>query len=71
MGLLLGGRIWGCGPNGVPVSALGGDEAVAGFAGAPGLQFRGAPQLLRYELGVPQEDEERRGELTLVHRVGE
>lgn len=71
MGLLLEGGDWGRGPNGMPVSALGGDEAVAGFARAPGLQFRGAPQLLRYELGVPQEDEERRGELMLVHRVGE
>ena len=44
---------------------------MSGFAGAPGLQFRGAPQLLHYVLGAPREDEEQRGELTLIHRAGE
>lgn len=55
--------------------ALGVEEAdaeeAAGFAGAPGLQFRGPPQLLRYVLGALPEDGDPRGELTLVHRVGE
>lgn len=55
--------------------ALGVEEAdaeeAAGFAGAPGLQFRGPPQLLRYALGALAEDGDPRGELTLVHRVGE
>lgn len=55
--------------------ALGVEEAdaeeAAGFAGAPGLQFRGPPQRLRYALGALPEDGDPRGELTLVHRVGE
>lgn len=59
----------------VCVSALGGEEVdaeeAAGFAAAPGLQFRGPPQLLRYTLGAVYEDEDPRGELTLVQRVGE
>lgn len=59
----------------VCVSALGGEEVdaeeAAGFATAPGLQFRGPPQLLRYALGAVYEDEDPRGELTLVQRVGE
>uniref|UniRef100_A0A663MES8 Multiple EGF like domains 6 n=1 Tax=Athene cunicularia TaxID=194338 RepID=A0A663MES8_ATHCN len=62
------------GPDGTSVCpALGGEEMdveeAAGFAGAPGLQFRGPPQLLRYTLGAFYEDEHPRGELTLVHRV--
>lgn len=59
----------------VCVSALGEEEMEAeeavGFAGAPGLQFRGPPQLLRYTLSALYDDEDPRGELTLVHRVGE
>lgn len=59
----------------VCVSALGGEEVdaeeAAGFATAPELQFRGPPQLLRYTLGAVYEDEDPRGELTLVQRVGE
>lgn len=68
-----GEKVWGCHPNLVCicVSVLGGDSAVSGFAGAPGLQFRGAPQLLHYVLGALREDEDQRGELTLVHRAGE
>lgn len=46
-------------------------EEAAGLAGAPGLHFRGPPQLLRYALGALAEDGDPRGELTLVHRVGE
>lgn len=46
-------------------------EEAVGFAGTPGLQFRGPPQLLHYALGALYEDEDPRGELTLVHRVGE
>uniref|UniRef100_A0A8C5TYS1 Uncharacterized protein n=1 Tax=Malurus cyaneus samueli TaxID=2593467 RepID=A0A8C5TYS1_9PASS len=44
-------------------------EEAVGFAGAPGLQFRGPPQLLHYALGALAEDGDPRGELTLVHRV--
>lgn len=59
----------------VCLSALGVEEVdaeeEAGLAGAPGLQFRGPPQLLRYTLGSLAEDGDPRGELTLVHRVGE
>lgn len=57
----------------VVVSALGGEDAedAVRFAGAPGLQFRDPPQLLHYALGALYDDEDPRGELSLVHRVGE
>uniref|UniRef100_A0A8B9MMH6 Multiple epidermal growth factor-like domains protein 6 n=1 Tax=Accipiter nisus TaxID=211598 RepID=A0A8B9MMH6_9AVES len=59
--------------DGCACDALGGEEVdaeeAAGFATAPGLQFRGPPQLLRYTLGTIYEDEDPRGELTLVQRV--
>lgn len=55
------------------MSALGGEDAedAVGFAGAPGLQFRDPPQLLHYALGALYDDQDPRGELSLVHRVGE
>ncbi|RMC01943.1 hypothetical protein DUI87_21105 [Hirundo rustica rustica] len=49
-------------------ACVGVEEADAEEA-APGLQFRGPPQLLRYALGSLAEDGDPRGELTLVHRV--
>lgn len=60
----------GRGADGCVCPALGVEEADAEEA-APGLQFRGPPQLLRYALGSLGEDGDPRGELTLVHRVGE
>lgn len=65
----------GWGADGCVCPALGVEEAdaeeAAGLAGAPGLQFRGPPQLLHLTLGALAEDGDPRGELTLVHRVGE
>lgn len=60
----------GWGSDGCVCPALGVEEADAEEA-APGLQFRGPPQLLHYTLGSLGEDGDPRGELTLVHRVGE
>lgn len=65
----------GWGADGCVCPALGVEEAdaeeAAGLAGAPGLQFQGPPQLLHLTLGALAEDGDLRGELTLVHRVGE
>uniref|UniRef100_A0A8C9N7X0 Multiple epidermal growth factor-like domains protein 6 n=1 Tax=Serinus canaria TaxID=9135 RepID=A0A8C9N7X0_SERCA len=57
----------GCSCDGERVEEADAEEA-AGLAGAPGLQFRGPPQLLHLALRA-LEDGDPRGELTLVHRV--